>query len=194
MTMTSEDYERFVQKFYSAIMPFEGVEIRHRKTYMGKVSQRLIEVDLAFEMSVCRALLLVVIECKCYALKVDVSDVEEFHSKLDDIGAHKGIMVTTIGFQEGAILTPRGRGIALALLTTQPQEGELVMMANSRQVSSGLLPAATDNLLQGTLRDPLLSEHQTRFRDFSDLWAILHQDFAPFIDDQGAFHDPRGGC
>jgi restriction system protein len=58
------------------------------------------------------------VECKCYAHKVSVDDIEEFHSKIDDIGAHKGIMVTTVGYQEGAVKTARGRGIALALLTT----------------------------------------------------------------------------
>ncbi len=189
--MTSKDYERVVQKVCREMMRCPGVDIHHHATYKGKVSQRSIIVDLAFEMYVLRAKLLVIIECKHYAQKVEVADVEEFHSKLDDIGAHKGIMVTTIGYQKGAVRTARGRGIALALLTTEPQEGELVMVANSRPISSDQLPAATDNLLQGTLRDPLLSKHQTRFRDFGDLRAILHQDFARFVDDQGVFCDPR---
>src|ERR1041385_4098360 len=54
-------------------------------------------------------------ECKCYARKIEVGDILEFAARLDDIAAHKGIMFSTIGFQEGAIKVAKSRRIALVL-------------------------------------------------------------------------------
>jgi hypothetical protein len=48
----------------------------------------------------------------------------EFHSKLDDIGAHKGIMFTTVGYEAGAKKVAKGRGIALFILREGQQPGE----------------------------------------------------------------------
>jgi restriction endonuclease Mrr len=39
------------------------------------------------------------IECKCYKNKVGVDDVADFAYKVRDIGAYKGIVVTTAGFE-----------------------------------------------------------------------------------------------
>jgi hypothetical protein len=44
-----------------------------------------------------------------------VSDVLELIGRLGDIGAHKGVIVTTIGFQEGAIKLAQSHDIALAV-------------------------------------------------------------------------------
>jgi restriction system protein len=122
MTTSSDDYEQFVRQVVASLV---GVTVHHKRVYTGRVSHREIEVDVSFNYDVAGADLLFLVECKCYGHAVPVNDVEEFHSKIDDIGAHKGIMVTTRGFQDGAIRTARGRGIALALLTTEHQPGEL---------------------------------------------------------------------
>ena len=48
---------------------------------------------------------LIVIECKNYSKKVDISDLDEFQSKLNNISHHsvKGIMVTTVGYSSSII-------------------------------------------------------------------------------------------
>jgi hypothetical protein len=128
MTKTSDNYELFTQQVISSLV---GVAVHHQRIYTGRISQRKIKVDVSFNYSVAGAELLFLVECKCYAHKVSVDDIEEFHSKIDDIGAHKGIMMTTVGYQSGAVKTARGRGIALALLTTEHQSGELRYIVNS---------------------------------------------------------------
>jgi len=108
------------------------------------------------------ARLLCVVECKCYSNSVSANEVEEFHSKLDDIGAHKGIMVTTVGFQDGAVKVAKGRGIALALLTKSHLPGELryrVMAAAPPQPST----ETNERFWQGNLRGPL-GEYRGGFR------------------------------
>jgi hypothetical protein len=99
MTKTSDSYEQFTQQVISSLV---GVTVHHQRVYTGRVSQRDIKVDVSFNYQIAGADLLFLVECKCYAHSVPVDDVEEFHSKIDDIGAHKEIMVTTVGFQEGA--------------------------------------------------------------------------------------------
>ena len=123
-------YEQFTQKVIGKLLD-SGIEVHHQKVYRGRISQRDIKVDVSFNCSVAGANLLFIVECKCYNHAVPVDDVEEFHSKIDDIGAHKGIMVTTKGYQSGTIKTAKGRGIALALLTQESQDGEMDMIVAS---------------------------------------------------------------
>ena len=60
-----------------------------------------------------------VVECKDYNKKISISKVEAFRTKLEDVGAHKGIMVSGKGFQEGAEATAKAYGIELFTLTEQ---------------------------------------------------------------------------
>jgi len=150
MTTASDNYERFTQQVIASLT---GVEVHHKRVYVGRVSQRKIKVDVSFNYSVAGANLIFIVECKCYSHSVSVDEVEECRSKLNDMGAHKGIMVTTIGYQEGAVKAAMGWGIALALLTADNQPGELRF-----RVSSGVhaisMPV-TDKFWQGNLRGPL---------------------------------------
>ncbi|HVF61004.1 MAG TPA: restriction endonuclease [Thermoanaerobaculia bacterium] len=131
-----------------------GVEVHHKRVYVGRVSGREIEVDISFETSIAGARLLCLVECKCYSKSVSVDEVEEFHSKLDDIGAHKGIMVTTVSFQDGAVKVAKGRGIALALLTRSHLPGELRYVALAA-ASPRLSIETNEGFWQGNLRGPL---------------------------------------
>ena len=150
MSNNSDTYEQFTQRVINELV---GVTVCHKKVYTGRVSQRDIIVDVSFNYSVAGSDLLFIVECKYYNHKVPVDDVEEFHSKIDDIGAHKGIMVTTVGFQSGSIKTAKGRGIALALLTKEHQKGELVYVVNSAGPIKS--PPLQEGFWQGNLRGPL---------------------------------------
>lgn len=151
MTTASDDYEKFTQQVIDSLV---GVDVHRGRVYTGRVSKRDIKVDVSFNYTITHgANVLFLVECKCYNHAVPVDDVEEFHSKLDDIGAHKGIMVTTVGFQKGAIKTARGRGIALALLTTEHQPGELSYVVNAARTARP--GQANSEFWQGNLRGPL---------------------------------------
>lgn len=151
MTITSDNYEKFTRKVIKSLV---GVTVHHQRVYTGRLSKRKIKVDVSFNHNIAGgADVLFLVECKCYNHSVSVGEVEEFHSKIDDIGAHKGIMVTTVGFQEGAIKTARGRRIALALLTTEHQPGELIYVVNS--ASPAKLAPANTGFWQGNFRGPL---------------------------------------
>lgn len=56
-------------------------------------------------------------ECKNYEThNVGVAEVEEFHSKLQQVGAHKGTVVTRKGFDSGAVDVAKALKIGLATL------------------------------------------------------------------------------
>lgn len=155
MTRASDDYERFTQQVLASLT---GVEVHHKRAFVGRLSKREIVVDVSFDCSVAGANLLVIVECKNYKNSVSVDEVEEFYSKLDDIGAHKGILVTTVGFQDGAIKVAKGRGIALALLTADHLPGELRYVA----LAAGAPPehrGKNEGFWQGNLRGPLGNYH-----------------------------------
>jgi hypothetical protein len=151
MTVASDNYEQFTQHVMESLV---NVSVHHQRVYTGRVSKRDIKVDVSFNYTIAEgADVLFLVECKYYNHSVPVDDVEEFHSKIDDIGAHKGIMVTTVGFQDGAIKTARGRGIALALLTTENQPGELTYVVNT--AGTAKTKSANERFWQGNFRGPL---------------------------------------
>lgn len=149
MSKESDDYEKFTKKVLKELV---GVTVQHQKVYRGLISQRDIKIDVSFNYTIAGADLLFLVECKCYNHAVLVDDVEEFHSKIDDIGAHKGIMVTTVGFQDGTIRTAKGRGIALALLTKEHQEGELEYVVN--KIGQMTTPPPNEGFWQGNFLGP----------------------------------------
>ena len=55
----------------------------------------------------------ILFECKQYSAPVNREKVAALHSKLNSIGAHKGILLSTSGFQSGAIQYAKVHGIAL---------------------------------------------------------------------------------
>lgn len=63
--------------------------------------------------------LLFVFECKNYKGAVSIDNIEEFSSKLSQIGGHniKGIMVTTSRYSENGLNFARAKGIGLARLS-----------------------------------------------------------------------------
>lgn len=172
MIKISKNYEQFTQQVLSSLV---GVTVHHQRMYTGRISQRDIKVDVSFNYTIAGADLLFLVECKCYAHSVTVDEVEEFHSKIDDIGAHKGIMVTTVGFQEGAVKTARGRGIALALLTTEHQPGELQYVVNSAAPPKPM--PSNEGFWQGNFKGPLDSyDGGFRFENIGQFMGMLCMD------------------
>jgi Restriction endonuclease len=68
---------------------------------------------------------LLLIECKCYNKKVSIYDVLAFAQRIDDIGAQKGIMVTKVGYQDGAIKIATSKKIALVVSENQESWGHV---------------------------------------------------------------------
>ena len=60
------------------------------------------QIDVAVRVKTGQFELFIAIDCKDYGSKVDVKDVEEFMGLVEDVGAHQGALVTTVGYTEAA--------------------------------------------------------------------------------------------
>lgn len=112
-----EDVKRMVQKGKLALSP-SAASIFHRKAYHSRDRGDDIVFDIAVEARVnpsSEISLLWLWECKDYPKrKVKVDEVEEFYAKLQQVGAHKGTVVTRVGFEAGATNFATSKGIGLA--------------------------------------------------------------------------------
>lgn len=93
-------------------------KISHKPAYYSRDRQKNITFDVSIE--VCRKgaetpYLIWIWECKNYSHKVPVDDVEEFHAKLNQVGANKtkGTLISPSEFDEGAYEFARSKGIGL---------------------------------------------------------------------------------
>lgn len=108
------------------------IKVRRNAKYYSKDRESHIICDISVEKYLdnpdtnpdLRPAIIVVIECKDYSGSVPVDDVEEFHSKLQQIGADntKGIMISHTGaFQRSALNYAHSKGIALARILPDEQ-------------------------------------------------------------------------
>jgi restriction system protein len=72
---------------------------------------------------------LVLVECKHEQRKVERQQVQVLHSKMQSVGAQKGMLFSITGFQSGAIQFADAHGIALVHLA----DGETAWMTKSVQ-------------------------------------------------------------
>ncbi|MBD1919312.1 MULTISPECIES: restriction endonuclease [Cyanophyceae] len=93
-------------------------KVSHKPSYYSRDREKNIIFDVSVEVFMIDAVdpyFVWVWECKNYNHKVPVDDVEEFHSKLTQIGANrtKGTIITPKGFDDGALNFARSKGIGL---------------------------------------------------------------------------------
>lgn len=111
-------FEEFVHATYSSLLKGYGAEVFLRRHYLGK-SGHNHEIDVSARLRIAGADLLLLIECKCYKKRVGVYDILAFAQRIDDIGAQKGIMVSKVGYQDGAVKLATSKNIALVVSENQ---------------------------------------------------------------------------
>lgn len=94
--------------------------VSHRKMLKGPGGQYEIDVVAEFE-ALGGASIIVLVECKHYnsSNRIKRDTVMTLHAKVQDLGAHKGILFSTSGFQKGALQYARAHGVA----TVHVQDG-----------------------------------------------------------------------
>lgn len=91
------------------------LRIYHNRKVEGKASGHEHQIDILLELKITSFKIMVVVECKKYKHKVGIDEILEFSARIQDIGVHKGVMVSTVGFQEGALKIAEANRIALVL-------------------------------------------------------------------------------
>lgn len=119
------EYEKFTQEVYQELVNTDVVkttEVKHNIKLTGKSGQEH-QIDVYWEYEIAGVGHKVAIECKNYNSAVPIGKVRDFFGVLYDLNNVAGIMVTKIGYQEGAKKFASYYGINLMELRT-PNEGE----------------------------------------------------------------------
>jgi len=112
-----EVYERIVRDILEAEIrrdcPGAQLDVFHNRTYRGKSGNKH-QIDVSAEIRIAGMQFLILAECKLYSRKkVNNEEIQVLASRIEDIGAHKGLFVTSVGFQSGAVGFAKSKGIAL---------------------------------------------------------------------------------
>ncbi len=107
------DFEEFIKSIYSKCSNVLHVEKNYRAK--GK-SGRLREVDVLVKFGVDPHVLSLGIECKYWDKKVDGDVVDVVVGKKEDLGIDKFAVVTTIGYERGAELYAKSKGIDIFVI------------------------------------------------------------------------------
>jgi hypothetical protein len=128
--MTDEDsnyavgknYEDFVETVYKALLEAEKrngqighIAVERRKKIISK-SGTPAEIDIYWVYELAGIKNSVAIECRNYNKKVDIPGVRDFARKISNISGLKGLMVSTKGFSENAILEAKSDNIDLLII------------------------------------------------------------------------------
>jgi hypothetical protein len=91
-----------------------------------KINGRQFDVTIRFELG--NYSYLTVVECKNQGRRVPVEKVEAFVTKSNGVNANKAVMVSTSGFQTGAIEVAKDHGVDLVILDEEVDypEGDLI--------------------------------------------------------------------
>lgn len=100
------------------IVGLSGIEVveMNRDVSMTGLSGYTHQIDVLYRMKIWLTELLVLVECKQYEKRVGIDELLEFKSRLEDLRAHKGVFVTSSGYQSGAIEFARANRIALLVV------------------------------------------------------------------------------
>jgi formylglycine-generating enzyme required for sulfatase activity len=86
-----------------------------------------------------------------------IEDVLTFAGRIRDIPAHKGMIVTTVGFQQGAVKMAKANGIALVLVSDAGLTWDVVLPATIAaffSLETALEPAKASDLSTAIRRNP----------------------------------------
>jgi len=137
--------------------------VRHKPSYFSRERKKDIVFDVSVEVrrkSASEPYFVWVWECKNYNHTVPVDDAEEFHAKLEQVGADrtKGTIITPVGFEQGTVEYARSKGSGLWRYI--PEGSLICLMEDARGVADADILRA------------LTVAETTGFRSYSDFYGL----------------------
>lgn len=114
--LSPTDFEKIVKDYLTEVgKDLTAFEVSHNVKEKTSDGTYQIDVKATFEVFG-GSNIVALVECKKYNQPVKREKVEILHSRLQSIGAHKGMIFSTSAFQQGAIEFAIKHGIALVRL------------------------------------------------------------------------------
>ncbi len=137
LNITATQFEVLVKDWVKLIgKDLISIDVKHNEKLEAYDSTYQIDVVAKFEAF--GAEFIVLIECKKHKNAIPRSLVQELHDKIRSIGAHKGMLFATTGFQSGAVKYAKAHGIALVSIT----EGKASYQTRSMETAPEPPPSA----------------------------------------------------
>src|SRR5262249_6108196 len=139
------DYEEFVRSITEALLRAQGLEtVTVQRNVQIQGLSRAHQIDVYWEYRLGGISHRVIINCKCYSSTVEVTDVLTLAGVLTDMPGALGLIVTTIGFQKGAVDYAKTHGIGLKIIRPpqdvdwqgRPRQVNLVVQFDMPQLKS----------------------------------------------------------
>lgn len=112
--ITPQEFELLVRSWAESVSSeLRRLEVTHLKALSGQGGDFTFDVVATFS-SIGGAEFVVLIECKKHKKPIKREMVQVLNDKIRSVGAHKGIVVATSPFQDGALRYAKANGIALA--------------------------------------------------------------------------------
>lgn len=99
--MNSQEYEDEV--FHEVQRRYAGAPITRNARVPGRFSQTPRQIDILIEAQVLDAPIRIAVDAKKRTAPVDVNDVESFIAMMADVGAHRGILISSSGYTKAAL-------------------------------------------------------------------------------------------
>lgn len=118
---TGKKFEKLAESIFKKLVrnpEFEKVE--HNVMLDGEDGKR--QIDVLVKSETVGQTLITAIECRDYNKKLSVSNIDGFHSKLLDIRANKGILISRKGFSSKSISKAKRLGITLCTADETEEE------------------------------------------------------------------------
>lgn len=94
-------YEKEIYEYFDIQYP--NAEVTHDAKRIGLYSKVERQLDILIEEYIAGNRITIVIDGKYFNKKIDVKCVESFIGMLEDVGAHKGLLISKEGFSEAAL-------------------------------------------------------------------------------------------
>lgn len=147
-SITPKEFEVFCAESLKAMATEKNLE---RFTVLSDqhitASDGTYQIDISFEFYAANIRITGIVECKKYSRPIERKVVAELYTKINSLGVNKGVIMSTSGFQTGAVDFAKSHGITLLqivdrwILTIQnsvsPKKAELEKI---KQMYYELLP------------------------------------------------------
>lgn len=98
------DWKQYEKEIYDHFVgQFPDTEITHDAKILGIYSKVERQIDILIEQYVAGNRMMIAVDGKYFNKKIDVKCVESFIGMLEDIGVHKGLLISKKGFSEAAL-------------------------------------------------------------------------------------------
>ncbi|WP_186785872.1 restriction endonuclease [Paenibacillus agilis] len=160
-SISATEFEKFCFEILNAYAEAEALKdfsILHNQKVQTNDGE--YQIDIIAEFIALSVSFKVIVECKRYMRTVEREKIVVLADKVRSLGAHKGILISTSGFQSGAIEYARQHGIALL----QIFDKSIMHIQNSSN------PQIDHILIEFIKQSPKYYAYQwsTRLNDFPD--------------------------